>query len=187
VIKFATVTIHNLGEIAAKAVSAPIFAVHDDIAVIGTAAPLVTLSDRAVEASIVCPLGIGTVLAIHVAGQRITGKTAKKCAPHNPHAVAVAEHPSENRSEHASGNGTAGVTVSTAGIGEGIVHSKPQNQDADANKIAPRDHETNLTALCAQTMSLNFDRSCHVKAAIPCRALASFGRGARVGPLKQTA
>src|SRR6185312_8720458 len=72
--------VDHLGEIAAKAAAAKIFAVGDYVAAIGTAMPFIAPADRAVETVLIGTHGIAAVLAIHVARDGVAGEPPQESA-----------------------------------------------------------------------------------------------------------
>src|SRR3954463_13057392 len=66
--------VDHLGEIAAEAAPAIIFAVGDDVAAVGAAVPFIAPADRAMESVLIGACGIAAILAIHRSEERRVGK-----------------------------------------------------------------------------------------------------------------
>src|SRR5581483_69734 len=100
-IEFPPAAIDNLGEIAAEAAVAEIFAVGDDIAMIGAAVPFIAAPDLTAETVVIGANGIAAILAVHVARDGVAREPPEKGAANDGAAIAMTDRPAE----HTAGEG----------------------------------------------------------------------------------
>src|SRR5262249_42889310 len=109
--------IGDLLEVAAEAAVTAVFAGRHDIAVASAMTPLVTLADASVEAVVIGTLGVGTVLTVDVARDRVAREAAEDRAAHYGAAVAMADRAADHAAGNRADDGAARMVTAAAGVG----------------------------------------------------------------------
>jgi hypothetical protein len=95
--------------------------------------PFVTFADGAIERFAISAVGVGAVVAIDIAGDRVTGDAAENDAAHDRAAIAMTDRATDYTTRDCAEHSAGGAVVATI-VGKGVRRSRRECERRDRCK-----------------------------------------------------